>query len=60
MHMLEALGNPYEYFQLRYDAIGNYELMSLTKCTTALRMLAYGISNDCVDKYLKIGESTSL
>ena len=32
----------------------------LTKCTAALRMLAYGISADCIDEYLKIGESTSL
>jgi len=25
-----------------------------------MRMLAYGIAADCVDEYLKIGESTAL
>ena len=32
----------------------------LTKCTAAIRILAYGISADCVDEYLKIGESTAI
>ena len=57
---MEALGNHSDYFQLKYDAVGNRGLTPLTKCTAALRMLGYGISADCVDEYLKIGESTSL
>ena len=30
-----------------------------TKCTAAMRMLAYGITADCVDEYLNIGASTA-
>jgi len=57
---MEALGNHSDYFQLKYDTVGNRGLTPLTKCTTALRMLAYAISVDRVDEYLKISESTSL
>ena len=32
----------------------------LTKCTAAMRILAYGIVADCVDEYLKIGKRTTL
>ena len=39
---------------------GKKGLSPLTKCTAAVRMLAYGIAADCVDEYLKIGESTAL
>ena len=60
IRIMEALGNHSDYFQLKYDAVGNRGLTPLTKCTAALRMLAYGISADCIDEYLKIGESTSL
>ena len=31
-----------------------------TKCNAAMRILAYRISADCVDEYLKIGESTAM
>ena len=33
---------------------------TLTKCTAAMRMLAYGVAADCVDEYLKIGASTAI
>ena len=35
-------------------------LSPLTKCTAAIRILAYAISADCVDEYLNIGESTAM
>jgi len=57
---VEALGNHLEYFQVRYDAIGKWGLIPLTKCITAMQMLAYGIAADCVDEYLKIGATTAL
>ena len=60
LRIVEALGNHSLYFQLRYDAIGKRGLTPLTKCTAAIRMLAYGIAADCVDEYLKIGASTAL
>ena len=53
--IIDTLRSRFEHFQLRYDGLGR-----LTKCTTALRMLAYGISAYCVDKYLKIRESTTM
>ena len=60
LHIVEALGNHSEYLQVRYDAAGKRVLSPLTKCTAAMRMLAYGVAADCVDEYLKIGASTAL
>ena len=45
---------------MRYDGLGRRGLSPLTKCTAAMRILAYSISADCVDEYLKIGESTAM
>ncbi|XP_058726702.1 uncharacterized protein LOC131598084 [Vicia villosa] len=55
-----ALGAHDEYFQMRVDATGKMGLSPLQKCTSAIRMLAYGSPADCVDKYVRIGESTSV
>ena len=60
LRIVEALGHHSEYFQLMYDAIGKHGLSPLTKCTAAMRMLAYGVAADCVDEYLKIGASTAM
>ncbi|XP_048604842.1 uncharacterized protein LOC106372964 [Brassica napus] len=32
----------------------------LAKCTTAMRMLAYGVAADAIDEYIKIGGTTTL
>ena len=40
--------------------MGRRGLSPLTKCMTTIRILTYGISTDCVDEYLKIGESTAM
>ncbi|KAI5414550.1 hypothetical protein KIW84_040151 [Lathyrus oleraceus] len=53
-----ALGNHDEYFQMRVDATGKMGLSPLQKCTSAIRMLAYGSPADLVDEYVRIGEST--
>lgn len=45
---------------MRYDATRKCGVTPLTKCITAVRMLAYGIATDCVDEYLKIGAITAL
>ena len=58
--IMEALGNHSEFFQLRYDAVGQRWLSPLTKCIAAMRMLAYGIVADCVDEYMKIGATIAL
>ncbi|KAI5388369.1 hypothetical protein KIW84_074167 [Lathyrus oleraceus] len=55
-----ALGNHDEYFQMRVDATGKMSLSPLQKCTSAIRMLAYGSPADLVDEYVRIGESTSI
>ena len=59
LRIVDALSNHSEYFQLMYDATGKRGLTPLTKCTAAMRILAYGITADCVDEYLKIGASTA-
>jgi len=43
-----------------YDAAEKLGLSPLTKCTAAMRMLAYGVAADCVDEYLKLGASTAM
>ena len=40
--------------------MGRRGLSPLTKCTATIRILAYDISTDCVDEYLKIRESTAM
>ncbi|GKE11348.1 putative nuclease HARBI1 [Tanacetum coccineum] len=42
------------YFQQRRDATGRQSLSSLQKCTGAMRVLAYGISFEAVDEYLRM------
>ena len=36
------------------------DLSSLQKITVTLRMLAYGVSSDLIDEYVRIGETTAL
>nr|XP_034925837.1 uncharacterized protein LOC118057386 [Populus alba] len=48
------------YFKQRTDALGVLGLSCLQKVTTAHRILAYGIPADLTDKYLQIGESTTI
>ena len=55
--IVDALQSRFEYFQLRYDALGKCGWLSLTKCTSAMWMLATGITTDCVNEYLKTRES---
>ncbi|XP_058788058.1 uncharacterized protein LOC131662309 [Vicia villosa] len=60
LQIVDALGNHDEYFQMRVDATGKMGLSPLQKCTSAIRMLAYGSAADLVDEYVRIGESTSI
>ncbi|KAJ0467388.1 putative harbinger transposase-derived protein [Helianthus annuus] len=48
------------YFVQRRDNIGRLGLSSMQKITAALRMLAYGVSADFMDEYIRIGESTAM
>ncbi|XP_042981873.1 uncharacterized protein LOC122311390 [Carya illinoinensis] len=47
-----------DYFVQKRDASGRLGLSSLQKMTAAIRMLAYGVTADLMDEYIKIEEST--
>ena len=47
-----------EYFQQRQDAAHRIDLSPLTKCTFALRQLAYGTTVDMFDEYLHVEDTT--
>lgn len=47
------------YFVQRRDGLGRLGLSSLQKCTSAIRMLAYGVAADATDEYCRLGESSS-
>jgi len=42
IRIVDGLSDRYDYFQHRYDGLGRRGLSPLTKCTAAMRMLAYG------------------
>ena len=42
------------------NSANKLDLSSLQKITIALRMLAYGVSSDLIDEYVRIGETTAL
>ena len=60
LRIVAALGDWSPYFQQRADATGRYGLSQLQKCTSAIRMLAYGTPADVLDEVIKIGTSTTL
>ncbi|KAI4979066.1 hypothetical protein ZWY2020_015819 [Hordeum vulgare] len=60
LRIVSALGDWSSYFTNRVDATNGEGLSPLQKCTTAIRMLAYGTSADQLDEVLSIGASTSL
>ncbi|XP_018510902.2 uncharacterized protein LOC103846225 [Brassica rapa] len=59
LRIVERLSSEVPYFQQRRNTHGRYRLSALQKCTAAIRMLAYGQSEDTYDEYLRLGESTS-
>ncbi|XP_058768929.1 uncharacterized protein LOC131642727 [Vicia villosa] len=60
LRIVAALGSHDEYFRMRVDTTSKMGLSPLQKCTSAIRMLAYGSPADSVDEYVRIGESTSI
>lgn len=48
------------YFQQRKDCTGLLGFNKYQKCTAAMRMIAYGVSGDAVDDYLRISSSTAI
>nr|GEY94781.1 hypothetical protein [Tanacetum cinerariifolium] len=47
------------YFQQRVYAMGRLSLSPLQKCTTVIRVLAYGASFDVVDEYLRMSSAVT-
>ncbi|XP_022018436.1 uncharacterized protein LOC110918428 isoform X1 [Helianthus annuus] len=60
LHILNEVVANEPYFVQRRDNIGRLGLSSMQKITAALRMLAYGVSADFMDEYIRIGESTAM
>ena len=56
--ILDAIQSHDNYFVQRRDGCGKLGLSSFQKVTIVFRMLAYGVSADSTDEYIKIGEST--
>ncbi|XP_062199648.1 uncharacterized protein LOC133902085 [Phragmites australis] len=48
------------WFRQGRDATGKLGLSPLQKMTAAIRQLAYGVSSDAVDEYVRIGASTTM
>ena len=48
------------YFKCKKDCTGALGFTSIQKCTTAMRMLAYGAPSDSLDDYGRMAESTSI
>jgi hypothetical protein len=48
------------YFNEGYYVIGRIDLTALQKYTITMRQLAYGITADMIDEYLKLGKLTVL
>ena len=54
LRTIDALQICFKFFQLRTDALMRRGFLHRTKCTAAIRMLAYVILTNCVDKILEI------
>jgi hypothetical protein len=48
------------YFKLKHDAVGTAGFSSFQKCTTAMRMLAYGAHVDAQDDYVRMSSPLPL
>ncbi|XP_024012910.1 uncharacterized protein LOC112087132 [Eutrema salsugineum] len=59
MKIIDRLNNEVRYFRQKKDAPGRPCLFGLQKCTSAIRLLAYGTAADSVDEYLRIGATTA-
>jgi hypothetical protein len=47
-----------DYFEAKYDYTGKIGFTSYRKCSAAVRQLAYGVSGDLIDDYMRMSEST--
>ncbi|XP_048620827.1 uncharacterized protein LOC111208722 [Brassica napus] len=59
MRIVDRLSNEVQFFRQKQDVTERLGLSALQKCTTAIRVLAYGSALDAVDEYLRLGATTS-
>ena len=59
MRIVDRLSNEVQFFRQKQDVTGRLGLSALQKCTTAIRVLAYGSALDAVDEYLRLGATTA-
>jgi hypothetical protein len=60
LRIVGDLSSSDDYFTQRVNAANKEGISPLAKCTTTMRMLAYGVAADAVDEYIKIGGTTTL
>ena len=60
LRILHTLQQHNDYFVQRRNVANTVGLSGEQKMTAALRMLAYGMSADSIDEYVRIGESTTI
>ena len=60
LRIVGDLSSSDNYFTQRVDAANIEGISPSAKCTTSMRMLAYGVAVDVVDEYIKIGSTTVL
>jgi hypothetical protein len=60
IHIHDAIITYDMYFIQKRNAAGRLGLSSLQKMTTAIRMLAYGVTADLMNEYIRIGERTAM
>ena len=54
IRIVEQLEGGMQFFQQRPDATGRLGISALQKCTSVMRILAYGIAADACDEYLRL------
>jgi hypothetical protein len=60
LNIIHKLSETSSYFSERYDATNHVGLIALQKYTAALRQLAYAMTTDTIDVYLKLGKTTDI
>ena len=60
LRILHTLQQHNNYFVQSRNATNTIGISNEQKMTAALRMLAYGMSADSIDEYVRIGESTTI
>ena len=60
LRIVGDLSSSDNYFTQRVDAENKEGISPLAKCTIAMRMLAYGVTTDAINEYIKIGCTTAL